>query len=726
MDDNNNIKLSRPVPPFLRYCSAIIPTAFDDSLSYYEALCALYKWLQTNVIDTINHNASVTNDFINKEKELEELFAQLKEYVDNYFDNLDVQEEINNKLDNMVEAGTLQEIIAAYLNANAVWGFDNVADMKNSTNLIDGSYAKTLGYHDVNDGGNATYKIREITNSDVVDESFIIALSNNTLVAELVIDGGEVNAKQLGCYADGTHDDTAIIQNAITRLKQEVTVDSDLFNSKTLCFNGGKYKITDTIVLTPLVKIKATAQTSILSYVSGEPLFYLDPTSTDKIEELGLDQIMYFGELIDGSAGLYIYNANENNDSIALKLGTESDSRVYRVAHALIKNLSIRGFNIGIMLTMHNIYCDTFDNVSITQCNTDVKVGKSDDTGFNSGERITFNCCQFGASRSNNACIDFYQTGYLYFNNCSFDYARCFFKDSSAEKSMISINIDNCHLEGANEEVTDMTLPHGIIYGYFRYGNISISNSVIAITNKYPLFSIGSAGSKPQHSKYTLSIENTQFVSGTSNNTDVQYQYMATDTLNIVVKNVDLGKLNNEGKMINEITNIVRENHFNNESVGSITLNHYNTSIGTNVVKYVEDISYSASIATNSVNGEKCLKMTSSGSNPRLSILTDYLDCDEYKTIFASSWTQGFYKQRIQFNFYDESKTLISSSSTTNTTNIRHDIATPYAYSGFKKEYTPKGTKYVTIQYFWENGDPNYTFADGTELIVGEMKAFVS
>ena len=112
MDDNNNIKLSRPVPPFLRYCSAIIPTAFDDSLSYYEALCALYKWLQTNVIDTINHNASVTNDFINKEKELEELFAQLKEYVDTYFDNLDVQEEINNKLDAMVEDGTIEEMVS--------------------------------------------------------------------------------------------------------------------------------------------------------------------------------------------------------------------------------------------------------------------------------------------------------------------------------------------------------------------------------------------------------------------------------------------------------------------------------------------------------------------------------------------------------------------------------------------------------------------------------------
>lgn len=42
-------------------------------------------------------------------------FVELKDFVDTYFENLDVQEEINNKLDAMVEDGTLQEIIGNYL-----------------------------------------------------------------------------------------------------------------------------------------------------------------------------------------------------------------------------------------------------------------------------------------------------------------------------------------------------------------------------------------------------------------------------------------------------------------------------------------------------------------------------------------------------------------------------------------------------------------------------------
>ena len=98
------IKHSRSVPPFMRYCSAIIPTMFDDSLSYYEALCALNRFIQKNLVEVINNNATVTQEYI-------DLTNQLKEYMENYFDNLDVQEEINNKLDALVEDGTMNEII---------------------------------------------------------------------------------------------------------------------------------------------------------------------------------------------------------------------------------------------------------------------------------------------------------------------------------------------------------------------------------------------------------------------------------------------------------------------------------------------------------------------------------------------------------------------------------------------------------------------------------------
>ena len=166
-------------------------------MSYYECLCAIFKYLNDNIIPTLNEHT-------------EEIKALM-----NWFENLDVQDEIDHKLDEMVESGELQEIISEYLNSTAVFGFDTVADMTSATNLINGSYAKTLGYYEVNDGGAATYKIRTITNEDIVDGGSIIAMDDETLIAELIIDRYEINVQQFGVKGNGVDDDSVYIQNAI-------------------------------------------------------------------------------------------------------------------------------------------------------------------------------------------------------------------------------------------------------------------------------------------------------------------------------------------------------------------------------------------------------------------------------------------------------------------------------------------------------------------------------
>lgn len=194
--------------PFRRFVTTIgvFPTAFTDAMTYYECLAYLVKYMEENLIPAINENAEAV-------EELQGLYIQLKAYVDNYFDNLDVQEEINNKLDRMAEDGTLQEIVSKYLNATAVWGFDTVADMKASTNLINGSYAKTLGYASLNDGGGGVYKIREITNTDVIDNTHIIPVGSDSLIAEL-INPHKINPDQ---FYGAT--DTDKMQNAIDYAK---------------------------------------------------------------------------------------------------------------------------------------------------------------------------------------------------------------------------------------------------------------------------------------------------------------------------------------------------------------------------------------------------------------------------------------------------------------------------------------------------------------------------
>lgn len=208
-DINEKIVHAAPVPPFVRFVASAVPMVFDNSLSYYEALCALWKWMQDNLVDVINHNATVTEQYIDYDLHTRELFIELKSYVDNYFDNLDVQEEINNKLDQMAEDGTLQEIITAYIQANVTWTFDTVADMKLAANLTNGSYARTLGFHGIGDGGGAIYKI---SNSGTANEMDVIAIGS--LFANLVI-FGDIKPELFGAYGDGTHNDSTAFNRCL-------------------------------------------------------------------------------------------------------------------------------------------------------------------------------------------------------------------------------------------------------------------------------------------------------------------------------------------------------------------------------------------------------------------------------------------------------------------------------------------------------------------------------
>ena len=93
--------------------------------------------------------------------------------------------------------------------------FNTVADMKTYQGLVEGDMVITLGYHNINDGGSAIYKIRTITNNDVIDEMTILSMNTSqNLIAELVFDSN-INILQLGAYGDGIHDDTLYFNKLI-------------------------------------------------------------------------------------------------------------------------------------------------------------------------------------------------------------------------------------------------------------------------------------------------------------------------------------------------------------------------------------------------------------------------------------------------------------------------------------------------------------------------------
>lgn len=104
------MKDKKYLSPFKCLCVTIgnLPTAYIESMSYYEALTYFMKFLENTVIPAINSNTEAIT-------ELQKAYDLLKEYVDNYFEDLDVQTEINNKLDELVSDGTLTSIISSYI-----------------------------------------------------------------------------------------------------------------------------------------------------------------------------------------------------------------------------------------------------------------------------------------------------------------------------------------------------------------------------------------------------------------------------------------------------------------------------------------------------------------------------------------------------------------------------------------------------------------------------------
>lgn len=107
MSDNINYNF-KDLTPFKWFVLENFPFIEQDfdALTNWQLFCKLGKEMN-KIINSQNSVGEQTEKLTNA-------FIVLKDYVDNYFANLDVQEEIDNKLDELVEDGTLQELVGRY------------------------------------------------------------------------------------------------------------------------------------------------------------------------------------------------------------------------------------------------------------------------------------------------------------------------------------------------------------------------------------------------------------------------------------------------------------------------------------------------------------------------------------------------------------------------------------------------------------------------------------
>ena len=116
----------KSLQPFRFWCQKVLPLVYDDSLSYYELLCKVVDYLNKTMEDVETLHGDVTN--------LHTAYEELQNYVNTYFSTLDVQEEINNKLDSLAKNGTLSQLIKPYVQESPTF-VNSVTEMTNTNNI---------------------------------------------------------------------------------------------------------------------------------------------------------------------------------------------------------------------------------------------------------------------------------------------------------------------------------------------------------------------------------------------------------------------------------------------------------------------------------------------------------------------------------------------------------------------------------------------------------------
>lgn len=256
-----------------------IETDFD-AITNYELLQAVIKYLNTIIENENNVESNVTA--------LYNAFVNLHDYVENFFDNLDVQEEVNNKLDKMVEDGTIESILLNYSQLTKVYNTYNDMMLDAST-FVNGMKLKTLGYHFINDGGSAEYIVTNVQNNN----KYQISIGTNLWVEMIIKDS--INVNQFGAYGDNVNDDTNAIQNAINYAKGKNII---------LIFTKKEYLINNILIDNAIL---IDGNNSTLKCINSEDYII-------KVENQGLNKSIIKNLKINGnnnnSNGLLIYSQN--------------------------------------------------------------------------------------------------------------------------------------------------------------------------------------------------------------------------------------------------------------------------------------------------------------------------------------------------------------------------------------------------------------------------------
>lgn len=609
-------------------------------------------------------------------------FVELKDFVDDYFENLDVQEEINNKLDQMAEDGILQEIITTYIQSNVTWTFDTVADMQSATNLIVGSYARTLGYHSINDGGGSLYIVTDTS------DDYTIALSGD-LYAKLIVEKNSVSPQQFGAYGDGQHDDYLAVNKCVEYAKDIVETNGKFSEGEPEIELYGNYKITAGVILSPYLTYHLKGDVTFTSYLSsGKAVSIEYDTVLDDNTGQNTSNGWSRGDMFYGG-NMFITNSENNIASNVTGLTINNDSNLSITAQSFsrgrIQNISVTYFNVGVKINCYHFYIQSFFNIVTHSNNIDMMIGTEGATNVDSGENILFQNCLFGTCSNYGVTINV-ATLNIEFLNCSFDYnaqgAIRIFKQTS-------IKLDNCHIEDCHAG-GDIAGVIGAVSDSI-YANVLLDNlRYVNAHTAYPLLS-GKHITASINGIYESNLDNV------TNATDANNFYL---TNNSII--TDTSFIGTNIRMTAPKLNGYRFHNLGDETAGTSVVSGGNTVF----CKY-NYANADTVMSIESVSDENVLRISATNSQLFNGAVTldPYIEVDSaYHRISASylyKFNEGTIEPRIVFIYYDDNKTQISTKQWSGTGT---NMLSPTAGNWCKQvtipfvEDIPVNTKYVKIR----------------------------
>lgn len=404
-----------------------------DALTDYQLFSKMVEYMKKSL--------EKVNSF---QKDIDEFSAKLNDFQ-HYFDNLDVTEEVNAKLDDMVESGEMAEIIAEYLSLTTVFAYSTLEELKQADNLSEGALIQTYGRLAVNDGGGAKYYVRAVTTDDVIDDMFIIELADNRYVAQYLVENNQINIKQMGChgtYGDHSFNNSTIMQTLINYAESKGTI---------LFIPNGFYGFEETLYINNNIIIKGAGTPKLWSGNANGPILYFNKTDRpfihinksstlynwDYDRQNLVENVHLSGFMIDGT-----------NDGVAGITGIYASCYL-----STFKNLIIAGFKNDIALSQcYETIVDNCQFVNSYQClvqfscndTTIVKNVWCNGGHHDTGSTVTDATYQAKYTKCHlfNYCGVLSHLGYIYFENLAVENS-CY----GIITQDTVLYIDKCHIE---------------------------------------------------------------------------------------------------------------------------------------------------------------------------------------------------------------------------------------------------------------------------------------